>query len=177
MREKPRPQGVRLDKIKAVRLASTLRQDTMVMSVFVAFAICVNIIFVLLGSGREPLDFVIGLALYASIYLLAYRRRNFRFMTEDGLYLTRRGYAVHIPFYKVGSARIHITRFDSYIEVQLQGSLVDEVTGTPVKMADPRCFYLPYTKQAEKWFLQHVPVTGNEKWQRMNAKSKEKPET
>ena len=170
MEPKPVRQGVPLWQVKEEPVYSIFWAGFQSGIINICQLIVVNtIIFPLRGAGLSLFFLILPLQLGLAVCLLFYKRRNHMFIAESGLYVVKRGYAISIPWEKIRGAEI-VRDFPDYIRVDLAEGLTDEATNTPIVFPKDKGFRFPYSRKAGDCFLQYVPVTGDEKWEKRRRK-------
>ncbi len=177
MEQKPVRQGVPLWQVKEEPVYSTFWAGFISAIINICQLIAVNIvIFTLGGAGLSLFYPILLLQLGLAVCLLFYKRRNHMFLAESGLYIVKRGYAIYIPWEKVKAAEI-VRDLPDHIRVDLAEGLMDEATDTPIVFPKDKGFRFPFSRKAGECFLQHVHVTGDERWKKRRRKRAGRMET
>ena len=153
METKPAARTMPMGQIKVKPIYSTLRDHLILFPVFCVMTAASYFGSYAVNGPHFPEDSIL-LAGYL-LYILFYKRRNYRFLAEDGVYFVRNGQAIHIPWELIQSAKVVHKSVFSYIQVE-----VDAGVSSFVLPNQEKDYRFRQDTAVAACFRRHVFVTG-----------------
>lgn len=162
MDEKPALRSMPASELKVKPLYSTLLEHTKLAAgyCFLALAVDFGRMTSLSLMHQQPYspfipEHFLLLTAGSLIYLLFYKRYNYKLLTEEGLYFIRKGMVTYISWGMVQSAKIIHKSFFSYVQVDVPA---DPSTMWLLENRKERLFR--YDAKSEPVFRKYLYITG-----------------
>ncbi len=177
MDDKPVRQGIPMREVKAKKEFSTLTGHYMMLGSLVLMYLA-YVLWLAMGDNLLPGD-VNGIATLYNIQAAFCNKHMVAPPVEKHIHdvrHTKPGGRMKVNRDEVKAAEI-VRDLPDYIRVDLAEGLMDEATDTPIVFPKDKGFRFPFSRKAGECFLQHVHVTGDERWKKRRRKRAGRMET